>query len=171
MIYMRAGINFDAQVGTNDSTKRFNEEKGNLPGGKEMELQSRLNSMRRPLLRMGAVLMLAACGLAGRVLAQEPSGHDRIYVVAHVDIIPPETAAGTKLVQQYVIDTRKDEGIVRVEAGAEISRVNHISIVEVWQNQKAYDGHISAAHTRQFRQQIDPKLGSPYDERLHHSLE
>jgi quinol monooxygenase YgiN len=137
----------------------------------KMPIQSKVNSMRRVLLRMGAVLIMASCGLAGQVLAQEPGAHDRIYVVTHVDIIPPEAAAGTKLVQQYVADTRKDPGIVRVEASAEISRGNHISIVEVWQNQKAFDEHVAAAHTRQFRQQIDPKLGSPYDERLHHSLE
>jgi quinol monooxygenase YgiN len=126
------------------------------------------------LLRMGAVLILVSCSWAGQALAQEPQeqrSHDMIYVVTHVDIIPPEAAAGTKLVQQYVTDTRKDKGVVRVEASAEISRGNHISIVEVWQNQKAFDEHVAAAHTRQFRQQIDPKLGSPYDERLHHSLE
>jgi len=136
-----------------------------------MPIQSKVNSMRRLLLRMAAVLILVSCGLAGRALAQEPAAHDMIYVVTHVDIIPPEATAGTKLVQQYVADTRKDPGIVRVEASAEISRGNHISIVEVWQNRKAFDEHVAAAHTRQFRQQIDPKLGSPYDERLHHSLE
>jgi len=136
-----------------------------------MPIQSKVNSMRWLLLRMGAILILASWGLAGQALAQETGAHDRIYVVTHVDIIPPEAAAGTKLVQQYVTDTRKDPGIVRVEAGAEISRGNHISIVEVWQNQKAFDEHVAAAHTRQFRQQIDPKLGSPYDERLHHSIE
>jgi quinol monooxygenase YgiN len=136
-----------------------------------MPIQSKVNTMRRLLLRMGAVITLASCGLAGQAFAQEPGAHDRIYVVTHVDIIPPEAATGTKLVQQYVVDTRKDPGIVRVEAGSEISRGNHISILEVWQNQKAFDDHVAAAHTRQFRQQIDPKLGSPYDERLHHSLE
>jgi len=136
-----------------------------------MPIQSKVNSIRWPLLRMGAVLILVSCGPAGRALAQEPAAHDMIYVVSHVDIIPPETAAGTKLVQQYVGDSRKDKGVVRVEAGSEISRGNHISIVEVWQNQKAFDEHLAAAHTRQFRQQIDPKLGSPYDERLHHSIE
>lgn len=136
-----------------------------------MPIQSKVNSMRWLLLRLVATLILASCGLAGRALAQEPAAHDMIYVVTHVDIIPPEAAAGTKLVQQYVTDTRKDKGLVRVEAGSEISRGNHISIVEVWQNQKAFDEHVAAAHTRQFRQQIDPKLGSPYDERLHHSIE
>lgn len=132
-----------------------------------MPIQSIVNSMRWPLIRVWAVLVLAAFGLGGQGLAQEPAAHDRIYVVTHVDIIPPDTAAGTKLVQQYVADSRKDKGFVRMEAGAQISRVNHISIVEVWQSQQAFDAHVAAAHTRQFRQQIDPMLGSPYDERLH----
>lgn len=136
-----------------------------------MSIQSKLNSTQRLLLRGLAVLILATSGLAGQALAQESASHDRIYVVTHVDIIPPEAAAGTKLVQQYVLDTRKDPGVVRVEASSEISRGNHISIVEVWQNQKAFDDHVASPHTRQFRQQLDPKLGSPYDERLHHSLE
>ncbi len=136
-----------------------------------MPIQSRVNSTRGALLRACAVLILASCGLAAWALAQQPAAHDRIYVVTHVDIIPPQAAAGTKLVQQYVVDTRKDQGLVRVEAGAEIARGNHISIMEVWQNKKAFDEHVAAAHTRQFRQQIDPTLGSPYDERLHQNLE
>ena len=136
-----------------------------------MPIQSKVNSMRRPFLCHVDYAMLASCGLATHALAQEQATHDRIYVVTHVDIIPPKAADGTKLVQQYVADTRKDKGLVRVEAGSEISRGNHISIVEVWQNQKAFDEHVAAAHTRQFRQQIDPMLGSPYDERLHQSLE
>jgi quinol monooxygenase YgiN len=137
----------------------------------KMPIRSKVNSMQWPLLRICAVLILASCGLAGRALAQEPAPHDRIYVVTHVDIVPPSTAAGTKLVQQYVVDSRKDKGIVRIEAGAQVSRLNHISIIEVWQSQKAFDEHEAAAHTRQFRQQIDPMLGSPYDERLHQNLE
>jgi quinol monooxygenase YgiN len=136
-----------------------------------MGIQSKLSSMRRPFLCGLAVLVLAAGGLAPHAGAQDQASHDRIYVVTHVDIIPPQAAAGTKLVQQYLVDTRKDQGLVRVEASAEIARANHISITEVWQNQKAFDEHVAAPHTRQFRQQIDPMLGSPYDERLHHSLE
>jgi len=136
-----------------------------------MQIQSKVNSMRRPFLCLLVIAMLASCGLTTHALAQGQATHDRIYVVTHVDIIPPKAADGTKLVQQYVVDTRKDSGLVRVEAGSEIARGNHISIVEVWQNQKAFDEHVAAAHTRQFRQQIDPMLGSPYDERLHQSLE
>lgn len=136
-----------------------------------MQTQSKVKFTRWSLLGLFTAVLLAFCGLTNHALAQDQAGHDKIYVVTHVDIIPPQKAAGTKLVQQYVADTRKDPGLVRIEAGSEISRDNHISIIEVWQNQKAFDEHIASAHTRQFRQQIDPMLGSPYDERLHKSLE
>jgi quinol monooxygenase YgiN len=134
-------------------------------------MQSRVNFMRRMSLRVCSAFILACCGFAGLALAQEPAMHDRIYAVTHVDILPTGVAAGTKLVQQYVADSRKDKGAVRIEAYAQVSRVNHLTVVEVWQNQKAYDEHVAAEHTRQFRQQIDPMLGSPYDERLHQNLE
>jgi quinol monooxygenase YgiN len=158
----------DAELGVNDSSKP---EQPNCREVVEMAMRSKVEFMRRVSYCAVAALVLACCGLAGHARAQDQAAHDRIYVVTHVDIIPPQKVAGTKLVQQYVADSHKDSGVVRVEAGAEISRDNHISITEVWQNQKAFDEHVAAAHTRQFRQQIDPMLGSPYDERLHHSLE
>lgn len=144
-----------------------------------MPMHSKMKFTQHPFLRAFlpafllacALLLLGSCSFTTWALAQEPAAHDRIYVVTHVDIVPPNADAGTKLVQQYVADSRKDKGFVRIEAGAQISRVNHISIVEVWQNQKAFDEHIAAAHTREFRRQIDPMLGSPYDERLHLNLE
>ena len=126
---------------------------------------------RRPLIQLCAVLLLACGCVTGWALPQDAGGHDKIYVVTHVDFAPPNATPGTKLVQQYLTDSRKDKGIVRIEAGAQISRANHISIVEVWQNQKAFDEHVAAAHTKEFRRQIDPMLGSPYDERLHLNLE
>ncbi len=125
---------------------------------------------QRILLPLMIVLAVVSVGFARPALAQD-SVRGRIYAVAHVDILPPDTAAGTKLVKQYVADSLKEKGAVRVEAYAQISRVNHLTLVEVWESQQAYDAHVAAEHTRQFRQQIDPMLGSPYDERLHQLIE
>lgn len=136
-----------------------------------MSKPGKSNLMRRGLLSALAAIAMVVCGVGGRAVAQDQASHEKVYAVTHVDIIPPQKDAGTKLVQQYVVDTRKDPGLVRIEAGSEISRANHIAIVEVWQDKKAYDEHVAASHTRQFRQQLDPMLGSPYDERLHHNLE
>ena len=124
------------------------------------------------LLLLGTAILLLFFGThTSPARAQDQADKGKIYVVTHVDIIPTQKVAGTKLVEEYVADTRKDPGLVRIEASAEIARDNHISIVEVWQNKKAFDDHLAAPHTRQFRQQLDPMLGSPYDERLHRSLE
>src|SRR5665213_2946304 len=121
-----------------------------------MPMQSKVSVTRGTLSRMCALLVVATFGFVGWTYAQGTAEQNRIYVVTHVDIAPPGTAAGTALVKQYVADSRKDKGFVRIEAGAQISRTNHITFVEVWQNQKAFDEHIAAAHTRQFRQQIEP---------------
>ena len=39
--------------------------------------------------------------------------------------------------------------------------------IEVFENQKAFDAHVSAAHTIQFRRDIHQYIGAPYDERLY----
>ena len=135
-----------------------------------MSLDSDGKSLRWLWLSLVGALILVSSGLVRHTTAQDVA-RGKIYVVTHVDIIPPQTAAGTKLVQQYVADTRKEKGLVQIEAFAQISRLNHISVVEVWESQQALDAHEAAEHTRKFRQQIDPMLGSPYDERLHQLLE
>jgi quinol monooxygenase YgiN len=114
-----------------------------------------------------AALFFAAAGVVGSARAQQPGKSERIYAVSHVDVLPTEAAAGTKLLQQYVAESRKDKGAVRVEAYIQVSRINHFTLVEVWENRQALDAHEAAAHTKKFREQIDPLLGSPYDERLH----
>jgi quinol monooxygenase YgiN len=125
----------------------------------------------RQLLRVGLVLFLAAGCFAGRARAQEPSKHDQIYVVVHVDSAPPDAATATKMLQQYVADARKEKGAVRIELYVQISRPNHYSLVEVWANQQAYDAHEGSAQTKQFRERIQSLLASPFDERLHSLLE
>ena len=102
--------------------------------------------------------------------AQDAGTKDRIYVVTHVDTLPSNGPA-LGFLQQYVSDTRKDKGAVRIELYDQIGRTNHFSLVEVWENQLAFEAHEAAAHTKKFREDIQPKLGSPFDERLHTIVE
>jgi len=66
-----------------------------------MSLNTDVHSVRRRFW-VYAVLFLATVGLAGWVRAQESGARDRIYAVSHVDVVPTDAAAGTKLLQQYV---------------------------------------------------------------------
>lgn len=95
------------------------------------------------------------------------SAQERIYVVTHVDLTPNYIAEGTPLLQKYASDSLKDKGVVRFELLVQQGRKNHFTIVGVFENQAAFDAHVEANHTKQFREKLQPMLGSPLDERLH----
>ena len=94
----------------------------------------------------------------------------QLYVVTYVDVFPNFAAEAAKTLQQFASDSRKGAGVVRFEVMRDVARQNHFSIVEVWQNQKAFDAHVAQANTKLFRERIQPMLGSPFDERLYYLL-
>lgn len=108
-------------------------------------------------------------GLAVHKASAQPGTSNRLYAVTHVDIIGGggNLDEAIKLMQEYVADSQKDPGAVRIELLQHEKRRNHFSLVEVWQNKDAFEAHTAAAHTKQFREKLHPLLGSPFDERLH----
>jgi quinol monooxygenase YgiN len=138
---------------------------------REMPISLNWNAVARRVFQAWVVLILAATWFAGPARSQEASKNGKIYVVTHVDSVPTQVASSTKLLQQYAADTRKETGALRAEVLIQISRPNHFTIVEVWQDKQAYDAHEAAAHTKKFREEIMPFLGSPFDERLHQLME
>ena len=117
------------------------------------------------------VSILALAGVAAVGLLAAGSGQ-RLYVVTHVDIAGTSSrlseAAG--LIRQFETDSRKDPGAVRFEVWQQEGHPNHFSIYEVWRTRQAFDAHLAAEHTRRFREKLQPLLGSPFRERLHHAL-
>ena len=136
-----------------------------------MPIRFRFNFTRRLAFQVLALLLLAGSGLALRTTAQETGADAKVYVVTHVDIVPNKVVEGKQLLKQYAVESRKDKGAVRVEVLMQVSRPNHFTLVEVWQNKQAYDAHVEAAHTRDFRAKVLPLLGSPFDERMHQRIE
>lgn len=92
---------------------------------------------------------------------------ENLYVVTHVDLMPPHAAAGLKLLLQFASESMHDHGCIRFEVLQEPSRRNHLTLVEVWETASAFEEHESSQHTRSFREKLHPMLGSPYDQRLH----
>ena len=62
--------------------------------------------------------------------------------------------------------SRKEKGNLRFDVLAHTMRANHFTVIEAWANQNALDEHAAAAHTKQYRDKLQPLLGSPLDERL-----
>jgi quinol monooxygenase YgiN len=93
-----------------------------------------------------------------------------IYVVTHVDVPPPKKDECIVALKALVADSRKEGNSVRFEVFQQGSRPNHFSVVEIWKNQAAYDAHITAAHTKKFRDALTPMSGALYDERLYKAI-
>jgi quinol monooxygenase YgiN len=110
---------------------------------------------------------------SGMEIAAAPAGKSdggAVFVVTHVDVPPPKKDECISLLKALAGDSRKEPGATRFEVFQQTSRPNHFSVVEIWKDQKTYDAHITAAHTKKFREQLTPMSGALYDERLYKAL-
>jgi quinol monooxygenase YgiN len=93
-----------------------------------------------------------------------------IYVVTHVDVIPPGKDDCMAALKAMSIDTAADAGNISYEVLQQVNRGNHFTVLEAWTNRKAIEGHAMAAHTREFPAKPTPIAGALYDERMYKAL-
>ena len=99
-----------------------------------------------------------------------PSTGPAIFVVTHVDVIPPQRQSGSDIIKELADGSRRDDGNLRFEAVTQVSRQNHFTIIEMWRDRAAAERHGMAAHTRAFREKLIPMAGALYDERFYKAL-
>ena len=73
--------------------------------------------------------------------------------------------------QQVVLEHVADPAVLDLDIVQHSMRANHFTVIEGWRNQQALDAHVAAAHTRQYRDAIQPMTGSPLDERVFKAIE
>jgi quinol monooxygenase YgiN len=95
------------------------------------------------------------------------SPHSAIYVITHVDVVSSSKDDCVALLKAMSADTRNDLGNISYDVLQQANRPNHFSVVEVWANRKALDGHANAPHTRAFREKLSPMAGALFDERFY----
>ena len=88
-----------------------------------------------------------------------------IAVVSHVDV--SQDPRVPVMLRRLAETSRQEEGNLRFDVVQHTMRANHFTVIETWRNQKALDAHAAAAHTRQYRDELQPMTGSPLDERVH----
>ena len=103
--------------------------------------------------------------------AKTPAQTAAIYVVTHVDVIPPGKDDCMTALKAMSIDTAKDSGNIAYQVLVQAGRSNHFTVLEAWSSKAALDAHAMAAHTRSFREKLSPLAGALYDERLYTKLE
>jgi quinol monooxygenase YgiN len=102
--------------------------------------------------------------------AAPPAANSRaVSIISHVDVTPDPRVA--VMLKKLAEDSRRDEGNLRFDVMQHTMRANHFTVIETWQNQKAFDAHVAAAHTKQYRDELQPLTGSPLDERVYTAIE
>jgi len=128
-----------------------------------ISLKERLN----PLLRSSYDERPHSALQVGKVKVPQNEMKNAIFAITHVDIVPTIKDQGIALVKDIATISPKDKGNIRFEALTQISRPNHMTIVEIWANQGAIDNHASQKHKKDFRVTLTPMSGSLYDERFY----
>ena len=103
--------------------------------------------------------------------AREALRAGSVVVMTHVDVPGNMKDAVVPLLRELSDASRKELGNLRFEVQQQGNRPNHFTVVESWAEPKAYDTHVAAAHTRQFREKLGPMVGALYDERLYRVID
>jgi len=116
--------------------------------------------------------IFAGIVMLGLAASAAASGAKYLYGVTHVDIAGrgDVLTEATNLIHQFESDSRNDRGVIRFEVLQQDGHPNHFTIFEVWESRQAFEAHLGAPHTRQFREKLQPMLGSPFRESLHRLL-
>jgi quinol monooxygenase YgiN len=88
-------------------------------------------------------------------------------VITHVDIDPQFVDQALPVLDTFVSDSAGDPGVQTFALLSQSPTTNHFQLIEVFANQRAFDAHVSAQHTLDFRNNLQPFIGAPYDERLY----
>ena len=92
---------------------------------------------------------------------------EALYVITHIDLVPPHADAGRELLERFSDALRREPGLVRCEVLQQVFRKNHFELLSVWRDDTAYEAYLSSPGTVEFREQLHPMLGAPFDDRLH----
>jgi quinol monooxygenase YgiN len=107
--------------------------------------------------------------LAGTLSTRsQPAEDSQIFVITHVDSDPQFVGQITPLLDTFVNESRHDSGVETFALLSQTPTPNHFQLVETFADLQAFDNHVSAPHTVEFRSNTGGFLGAPYDERLYH---
>jgi quinol monooxygenase YgiN len=123
------------------------------------------------MMRLVLSLLLAVALMPLTAVSSARAQDSVVYAVSYIDVAPANRGAASGLLRQLAIASRKDDGNTRFDILQRTAPANQFAIVSVWKDQKAYDAHLAAAHTKEFREKIKPYLISAIDDRVHNGLE
>jgi quinol monooxygenase YgiN len=108
--------------------------------------------------------------LEGAVNSRSDHAESRqIFVITHVDVDPQFVDQALPVLDTFVSDSASDTSVQTFALLSQSPTPNHFQLIEIFANQKVFDAHISTQHAVDFRNDVQPFIGAPYDERLYHT--
>ncbi|QSA96183.1 putative quinol monooxygenase [Methylococcus sp. EFPC2] len=101
---------------------------------------------------------------------KKPVPAKAVWVVTHVDVTPEYKDSTAEALKALGAANATLNGHVQTIVGQQLNRGNHFTLIEIWANRAAFDAYQGAKSTLDYRTKIAPALGSPYDARLHQSV-
>ncbi len=99
--------------------------------------------------------------------ASAPADHSgAVFVMTHVDVMPPYADGCAGLLKVMRSDTPHDHGNIAYYVLRQEHELNHFTVAEVWASRQDQEAHLGASHTVSFRQKLLPMTGALYDERI-----
>jgi quinol monooxygenase YgiN len=93
------------------------------------------------------------------------AGRRAVFVVTHVDLIPPKQEEGIAATKALFAPSSAETGNIAYDILQQNSRPNHMTLFEIWKSEKALDDHESSDVIRSYRQSLLPMGGALYDQR------
>ncbi len=89
-----------------------------------------------------------------------------VYIIGYMDLDPTRAADGATLLVEETLTVKRAAGCVEVHLVKEQGRPNDLILIEIWQSAVEWNAFRSGAQYKHFRDQLQPMLASPYDQRI-----
>ena len=99
-----------------------------------------------------------------------PADVSPLYVVTYVEARPTARDEAAALLKSYRDASRASAGNLRSVVVQRVRRAGQFVIVAAWKDKSAWDAHMAAAGTKEFRDKLGALRNSPTDDRFHNSL-
>lgn len=88
------------------------------------------------------------------------------YMVTYLEVAPASKEDTAALLRQLSGSSGQDAGLLRFEILQRTAPSNQFVILEAWKDEQALTAHAASAHAKRFRDQVQPMLIAPIDDRL-----
>lgn len=99
-----------------------------------------------------------------------PADVSPLYVVTYVETRPNTRDETAALLKSYRDASRASAGNLRSLVVQRVRRPGQFVVAAAWQNKAAWDAHMAAPATREFRDRLNALRNAPADDRFHNAL-